>query len=168
MLFPIIIILIVSLVIIAIVVNALQQHKEKIEAEKRTEIAKQKSVIDETEHVLLAAETIQISQRLKTILLTRVLNALKIIYELNPKIPDLKQRIIEAQDRIKNIELEDESPVNENFVLPDSDKMVILYIQAVKKFRVLVRSEHAKGKIDKQTFTHEDRQLASLQLKVNV
>ena len=62
---------------VAIVVNAMQQHKEKMEAEKRTEIAKQKSIIDETENVLMASETIPVSQKLVYILHQRVQNALK-------------------------------------------------------------------------------------------
>lgn len=168
MIFPIIIILIVSLVVVAIVVNALQQHKEKVEAERRTEIAKQKSVIDETENVLMTIDTIPVSQKLIAILQARVLNALKIIYELNPSIPEIKQRIKESQERIKGININASAPSQESFNMPDSDKMVIQYIQAVKKFRVLLRSEHAKGKVDTQTFSSEDRTLASLQLRVNV
>ncbi|GAC14263.1 hypothetical protein [Aliiglaciecola lipolytica] len=168
MIFPIIIILIVSLVVVAIVVNALQQHKEKVEAEKRTEIAKQKSVIDETENVLMTVDTIPVSQRLVAVLQNRILNALKIIYELNPSLPEIKQRLKESQERLKMIDMETPAPSHDNFVLPDSDKMVIQYIQAVKKFRSLLRSEHAKGKIDTQLYTLEDRQLSSLQIKVNV
>lgn len=168
MIFPIIIILIVSLVVVAIVVNALQQHKEKVEAERRTEIAKQKSVIDETENVLMTVDTIPVSQKLIAILHTRILNALKVIFELNPAIPEIRQRIKESQERLKTINVDAQAPTQESFSLPDSDKMVIQYIQAVKKFRVLLRSEHAKGKVDTQTFSHEDRALASLQLRVNV
>ncbi|WJG11008.1 hypothetical protein [Aliiglaciecola sp. LCG003] len=168
MIFPIIIILIVSLVVVAIVVNALQQHREKIEAEKRTEIAKQKSVIDETENVLSAIDTIPVSAKLISILQIRVLNALKVIYQLNPSMPDIKQRLKQCQDRVKAIDMGAPTPTQENFTLPDSDKLVIRYIQVVKKFRVLLRSEHAKGKVDSQTFTQEDRVMAALQLRVNV
>lgn len=168
MIFPIIIILIVSLVIVAIVVNALQQHKEKQDAEKRTEIAKQKSVIDETEAVLMAVETIPVSQRLVFILQQRVLNALRVVYELNPTMPEIKQRLKDAQERLKAIDISTPPPSTGAFNLPESDKLVIQYIQAVKKFRVLLRSEHSKGKVDTQTFVPEDRALASLQLRVNV
>lgn len=168
MIFPIIIILIVSLVVVAIVVNALQQHREKVEAERRTEIAKQKSVIDETENVLMTIDTIPVSQRLIAILHTRVLNALKVIFELNPSIPEIRQRIKESQERVKTININAQSPSPESFSMPESDKLVIQYIQAVKKFRVLLRSEHAKGKVDTPTFTQEDRTLASLQLRINV
>lgn len=168
MIFPIIIILIVSLVLVAIVVNALQQHREKQEAEKRTEIAKQKSIIDETENVLMAVDSIPVSQTLILVLNTRVLNAIKIIYELNPTIPDAKQRIRNTEDRIKQIDVSRPSPSHDQFTLPENDKLVIQYIQAIKKFRVLLRSEHNKGKLEKQRFLIEDRALASLQVKVNV
>jgi len=156
------------LVLVAIVVNALQQHKEKQDAEKRTEIAKQKSVIDETENVLTATDSIPVSQTLILILNKRVLNAIRIIYELSPTIPDAKQRINNTEDKIKMIDVNQPTPPHEEFILPENDKLVIQYIQAIKKFRVLLRSEHNKGKVDKQVFTNEDRSLASLQIKVNV
>ena len=46
--------LIVALIIIVVVVSAIQQHKEKMEAEKRAQVAKQKAIIDETEELVMA------------------------------------------------------------------------------------------------------------------
>lgn len=154
--------------IVAVVVNAMQQHKEKVEAEKRTEIAKQKSIIDETENVLMASETIPVSQRLIFILHQRIHNALRIIYELNPSMPDIRQRIRDTEDRVKTINIDQDAPSFEGFSLPENDKMIIQFIQAIKKFRVLLRSEHSKGKVDTQAFVTEDKHLNSLQLRVNV
>lgn len=168
MIFPIIIILIVSLVVVAIVVNALQQHREKQEAEKRTEIAKQKSVIDETEAVLMRTESIPVSPKLMQILQRRVLNGMRAIYELNPKMPELRNRLRDCEDKLKSININDPLPSYEHFALPESDKSVIQLIQAIKKFRALLRSEYSKGKVDSQTFSNEDRLLAGLQMRVNV
>lgn len=168
MIFTIVIVLIVVLMIVAVVVNAIQQHREKIEAEKRTEIAKQKSIIDETENVLMASETIPVTQRLIFILHQRIHNALRVVYELNPTMPDIRQRIRDTEDRVKTINIEQDAPSLDGFSLPDNDKMIIQYIQAIKKFRVLLRSEHSKGKVDTQTFVHEDKRLNALQLRVNV
>lgn len=168
MIFTIVIILIVVLIVVAIVVNALQQHREKIEAEKRTEIAKQKSIIDETENVLMTCDTIPVSQKLVQILHGRVFNALKIIYEINPSIPEIRQRIQDAESKVKSIDISTPSPSMEGFKLPDNDKLIIQYIQAIKKFRVLLRSEHSKGKVDTQTFANEEKALSTLQLRVNV
>lgn len=168
MIFTIVIILIVVLIVVAIVVNALQQHKEKVEAEKRTEVAKQKSIIDETENVLMAVETIPVSQRLVQILHQRVFNALKIIHELNPTMPEIRQRINDAESKVKSINVDQPAPSMDGFKLPDNDKLIIQYIQAIKKFRVLLRSEHSKGKVDTQTFATEEKTLATLQLRVNV
>ena len=86
----IIIILIVVLVIIAIVVNAYQQYKAKMDAERRAEIAKQRTIIDETENVLMATSQMPISQGLIRILLQRIQRALQVTLELNPGSPDLK------------------------------------------------------------------------------
>lgn len=168
MIFTIVIILIVVLIIVAIVVNALQQHKEKVEAEKRTEVAKQKSIIDETENVLLAADTIPVSQKLVFILHQRVFNALRVINELNPGVADIRQRLRDAEDKKKTINIDQPPPAQENFKLPDNDKLIIQYIQTIKKFRVLLRSEHSKGKVDTQTYTNEEKTLSTMQLKVNV
>lgn len=168
MIFTIVIILIVVLIVVAIVVNALQQHRDKIEAEKRTEIAKQKSIIDETENVLMAVETIPVSQRLIQILHTRVFNALKVVHELNPTMPEIRQRIQDAESKVKSINIDQPTPPMDSFKLPDNDKLIIQYIQAIKKFRVLLRSEHSKGKVDTQTFSNEEKTLSTLQLRVNV
>lgn len=168
MFFTIVIILIVTLIVGAIFVNALQQHKEKVEAEKRTEIAKQKSIIDETENVLVAADTMPVSQQLVYILHQRVINALRVINELNPGTADVRQRLRDSDDKIKTINVGAEAPSHDSFQLPDNDKLIIQYIQAIKKLRVLLRSEHSKGKVDTPTFSKEDKQLAALQLRVNV
>ena len=40
--------LVVALIIFVVVISAIQQHKEKQEAEKRVKVAKQKAIIDES------------------------------------------------------------------------------------------------------------------------
>lgn len=166
--FTIVIILIVSLIVIAIVLNAVQQHKEQVEAEKRAELAKQKSIIDETEDALSAAAYMPVSQQLVMILHKRVQNALKAQYEINPKAIDIKQRMQDADERSNSINLDQPPPSEDAFVLPDNDKQIILYIQGIKKLRMLLRSEHSKGKVDTHVFMEEDKRLDRLQLRVNV
>ncbi|MBT0587165.1 hypothetical protein [Alteromonas oceanisediminis] len=167
--FAIIVGLIVSLVVVAIVINAVQQHKAKQEAEKRTEIAKQKSVIDETESVLMSASQFSISPKLVWILHQRIQNALKIIYELNPTLPEIKQRVRDAEERVQSIDVNASSGGEQSAVnLPENDKMIIQMIQSIKKLRVLLRAEHSKGKVDTQTYMYEDKILERMQLKVNV
>lgn len=168
MIFSIVIILIVALIIVAIVVNAIQQHRDKVEAEKRTEIAKQKSIIDEAEDAIMAATQINISAKVVLVLHQRVLNALHAIKELNPGVYDIKQKITTYEEKKKTINPDQPPPADDGFVLPDNDKMVIQYIKAVKKFRVLLRSEYSKGKVDSQTFMEEDKRLGRMQLRVNI
>ena len=58
MIVSIIIMLIVALIVIALWVSAVQQHKEKQEAERRKELAKQKKIIEEAEDVLINSTNI--------------------------------------------------------------------------------------------------------------
>lgn len=167
--FTIVIILIVTLIVLAIMVNAIQQHKEKVEAERRTELAKQKSIIDETESVLMAATQSQVpvAPHLNIVLLKRIQNALKFVAELNPNASDNKQRAKEMGERIKAMGSE-AGTIEEKINLPDSDKQIIVCIQSLKKLRALLRSEHSKGKVDTQVFMNEDKRLDRMQLRVNV
>lgn len=168
--FAIVIILIVTLIVLAIMVNAIQQHKEKVEAERRTEVAKQKSVIDETENVLMAASQAQVpvSPELNMVLLKRIQNALKLTVELSNKTTDAKGRLTEISDRIKDFGAQNKPPIDEQIKLPESDKQIIVCIQSLKKLRALLRSEHSKGKVDTTVFMNEDKRLDRMQLRVNV
>lgn len=159
---------VVAMIIVAIFMNAIQQHKERIEAEKRTELAKLKSIVDETEDVLMASAQFPISQQLVYIMHQRIFGALKVMLELNPKLPDIRQRVKEADERSKAIDLGQAAPSDATFSLPNNEKQIIVYIQGIKKLRALLRSEHSKGKVDTQTFLAEDKRLDRLQLKVNV
>jgi hypothetical protein len=168
MVFPIIIVLIVSLIVMAIIVNAVQQHRNKVESEKRIEVAKQKNVIDETDEILLAAEHITISQQLKFILQQRVVNALKIIAQVNPTVLDINGRIETASNKLKELSKNQESTSTDTFSLPSSDKQVVSYIKCIKKMRGLLRSEYTKGRVDSSVFMVEDKYLERLQLRANV
>ena len=154
-------------------VNAFQQHREKVEAEKRTELAKQKAIIDETENVIMSASQSQIpvSPMLNLILLKRIQNALKLTHELNPKAPEIKQRLNDISERIKTNEADAEknkATLADGITLPDNDKQIIVTIQSLKKLRSLLRTEHSKGKVGAQAFITEDKRLDKMQLRVNV
>ncbi len=165
--FTIIIILIVVLLIAAVLINALQQHRARQELEKRNELSKYRHLIDETENVISACATMPVSPRLMQILHDRVLTGLKGMAELGSASSDIKKRISDAEQQKSGSMSVDNKPTNE-FSLPDNDKLIIQYIQAVKKLRMLLRSELSKGRIDNRTFAEEDKSLERLQLRVNI
>ena len=122
--YVIIIILIVVLLIAAIFINAVQQHRAKIESERRAEVSKQKAIIDETENVIMACVNIPTSPRLMEVLHNRVLNALKVINEHNST-PEIKQRINDAEQRTSS---GSDGTVTSDFVLPDNDRRSRNYV----------------------------------------
>ncbi|MFT4994035.1 MAG: hypothetical protein ACI965_001057 [Paraglaciecola sp.] len=168
MTFIIIIVLIVSLLVIAIIVNAIQQHKKKVETEIRSEIAKQKSIVDYTENTIMATQQIPVTQRLLFILHRRVFNALKGMQLLNPGIMDIGQRIRITEEMLKEIKVDQAPPPEEAFQLPSNDKQVIQFIKGIKNMRTLLRSEHRKSHVDRKTFESEDKLLERMQLRSNV
>lgn len=166
MIVTVIVMLIVALIVIAVWVSAIQQHKEKQDAERRKELAKQKKVIEESEDVILNASNIPMSETIIRIIQRRVHDALAVMVELSPTSRELKNRLHESKERISN---NLDTPAEaERLVMPDNDKQIIALVQGIKKLRQILRSEHSKGKIDTQVFVVEDKRLEKLQLRINV
>ncbi|MBL0711486.1 MAG: FeoB-associated Cys-rich membrane protein [Colwellia sp.] len=161
--------LIIALIIFVVVVSAIQQHKEKQEAEKRVKIAKQKAIIDESEELLLNLSNLPSSPSLAKILNRRSLNAAKIMQELMPDTNGIKNRIQELTSRFEaSKDLAKNQTDDEVFMLPDNEQQVLTVLQCIKKLRVTLKSEQTKGVLDAQTFTKEDQRLDAMQLKINI
>ena len=164
----IIIALIIALIIIVVVVSAIQQHKEKLEQEKRTRVAKQKAIIDESEELILSMANLPSSPTLIEILNNRSLNAAKAMAKIMPENKQIAKRVQEIEARAKATK-ENNAPTGEqNFALPDNEQHLVGILQCIKKLRVTIKSEQTKGNLDAQTFTQEDQKLGAIQLKIGV
>lgn len=167
MTYTIIIILIAFLIVCGIGATAVQQFNERKAAAKREEVGRQRVIFDETEESIVAALQMPVSPILIAIMRKRSKTALKAIYE-HSALPEIKSKIEEISNTLKTMDTAQSAPNQNTFVLPKTDKVIIKYIQAVKKLRVILRAEHAKGNITPQLFVQEERALSSLQLRVNV
>ncbi len=162
--------LIITLIIIVVVVSSIQQHKEKLEAEKRINVSKQKAIIDESEEMILNLANLPSNPNTVKILNRRSLNAAKTMQELMPEVKGIKKRVQELKSRLKASEelAENQTASDENFTLPDNEQQLVSILQCIKKLRMILKSEQSKGALDAQTFTGEDNRLAGLQLKINI
>ncbi len=161
--------LIVALIIFVVVIGAVQQHKEKQEAEKRTKVAKQKAIIDESEELILNLGNLPSSPILVKILNKRALNAAKAMEALMPDVKGIKSRIQELNARLEAAEdLAANQSSDEAFMMPDNEQQILTILQCIKKIRVTLKSEQSKGILDAQTFTQEDHRLDAMQLKINI
>lgn len=166
MLIGIIIALIIGLVVIAIVANVLQQQKEKQEAERRQEMSKYRSVLEETELVIANEIGIPISHTGFQILYRRVHATLKSMNQITPNHKDIMARL---QDVTNKIESGDFNAIDsESIKIPENEKILIAMIQAIKKYRTILRTEHSKGNIASPTFMDEDKRVERLQLRINI
>ncbi len=168
MIYTIIIILIVSLVLLVVIMNAFQQHKNKIETERKAELSKQKGIIDNTEAVLISADQIPISQRIVFVMRQRILAAIKVAKSMGDKTVGSNARVKMAEDSLKAIDVNRPPPSEDSFQLPQGDKQVIQFIRSIKTLRSFLRSEFKKNRIESRVFLAEDKLLERLQLRANV
>lgn len=165
MIVSIIIVLIVALIVIALWVSAVQQHKEKQEVERRKELTKQKAIIEETEEALMNSANIPLSENVIRALQRRCYEALNAMVKHSPNSKALKSRMNEAKEKL-SAQVQGNS--NDNLSLPSNDKQLVSLIQGIKKLRIIMRSEHSKGRVDSQVFAAEDKRLEKLQLRINI
>jgi hypothetical protein len=165
----IIIALIIALIIIVVVVNAIQQHKEKLEHEKRAKAAKQKAIIDETEELILSLANLPNNPSLIKILNNRSLNAAKSMAKILPENKSLVKRVQELEARVSaSNDNNSQAASEQSFTLPDNEQHLVGILQCIKKLRATLKSEQTKGNLDAQTFTQEDQKLGAMQLKIGV
>ena len=162
--------LIIALIIIVVIVNAIQQHKEKLEQEKRAKVAKQKAIIDETEDLILNLTHLPHNPGVIEVLNTRSLNAAKAMKQLMPESKGINSRLQEMEARLAaSKELaSNQIPSDEPFILPDNEQQLVAILQCIKKLRAVLKSEQTKGALDAQTFMREDQRLDGMQLKINI
>ena len=168
MLLPLIFSLIGLLLFVLIGYNIIQQYKQKIEAERRIAIAKQRAVIAEVEELLLNATRMPFSKSLLLILQNRIRNALLIMLKSSPGSTPIRDHFTNSEAQIQQIKSNYTPPDESVFRTPENDKEALALLQVTKKIRAVLRSEHAKGKINTEVFVAEDHRLEIMQLKINL
>lgn len=162
--------LIIALIIFVVVVNMMQQHKEKIESEKRVQVAKQKAIIDETEELLLNLTHLPSNPDANEALNRRSLNAAKAIKRIMPEMKGIKSRIQELDSRLQaSVSMAaNQTPSDDVFMLPDNEQQLLVILQCIKKLRAILKSEQVKGALEPTKFTKQDLRLDAMQLKINI
>ena len=167
MLLTLIITLVIALVIIAVIVNAIQQHKERLATLKRAEFSKLRTILEDTEELIVNSANVPLSAAISNMLLKRIAFTLSAMVELEPGAKDIKQRLQETEKRLNESSNSDALPA-ETVTLPDNDQQLIGMIKGIKKLRTVLRAEHARGNVDTQVVIQEDKRLEVLQLRINV
>ena len=167
MLLTLIISLIIALIVIAVIVNAIQQHKERLATLKRAEFSKLRTTLEDTEELIVNSANVPLSAAISQMLLKRIAFTLRAMVELEPGARDIKQRLQETEKRLGEQSSSDSLP-SESVTLPDNDQQLIGMIKGIKKLRMVLRAEHARGNVDTQVVIQEDKRLEILQLRINV
>ncbi|MCL1094995.1 hypothetical protein [Shewanella kaireitica] len=163
-------VLIGVLLLLIIGISIIQQQKARVEAERRTELARQRAIIDETEGVLSNTGLIPCSSNIVLILYKRIEEALVIAASLSPaQKNDYERRLFDLRAQIEALNNAPKSaPAIEMFRLPDNDRQVLTLVQTLKKMKAILRAEHNKGRVEPSNFAQEELRIDSLQLRINV
>ena len=95
-------------------------------------------------------------------------DSLVAILQLDPNLLQVRQRLTNVKALIAQIKANTTKNDDRTFRTPNTDREAIVLLQQVKKIRTVLRSEHAKSKLNTQTFILEDRKLELMQLNVNI
>lgn len=171
MIFTLVIVLIAALLFLVIGINVIQQQKERVEAERRSELARQRAIIDETEEVLSHTGMFPCSSQIILVLYKRVEDALALaVVNAANQTADYQRRLTDIKEQINSLTTNSQKtvPSVESFRLPDNDKQILTLVRVLKKLKSILRAQHNKGKVDPVIFAEEERRIDSLQLRINV
>lgn len=168
MLSPLIFILVALLLFVLIGYNIIQQYKQKVASERRIAISKQRAVIIEVDELLLSATRIPFSKSLLLILQNRIRNALLLMLKSSPENTTIREHLKNTDAQIEQLRNNYTPPDESILRTPESDREALTLLQVTKKIRAVLRSEHAKGKINTEVFVAEDHRLELMQLKINL
>lgn len=162
--------LIIVLIIIVVIVNGIQQHRVKLEQEKRAKVSRQKAILDETEELILNLANLPNNPNIIKILNNRSLVAAKTMFELMPEIKSIRNRVSEMKARLNTSEelATNFKPSDDTFILPDNEQQLVAILQCIKKLRAVLKSEQSRGSLDAQTYVKEDRTLETMQLQISI
>ncbi|MFT5757296.1 MAG: hypothetical protein ACI9LM_002025 [Alteromonadaceae bacterium] len=163
--------LFVALITIVVVVNGIQQHREKLEQEKRALAAKQKAIVEETEELIVQLGNLPPNPFIYNILNKRSMNAAKEMSKILPESKPIKKRFQDMKTRFDASEemLKNQAGLpEETFILPENEQQLVGILQCIKKLRFMLKSERTKGALDPQTFSQQDKRLDAIQLKIGV
>lgn len=164
----VIIILIIALIILAVGVNAYQQHRQRIELERRQKIARYRNILEESETLLANAGAFPVGRNLIYVLHVRAAEALRELVELSPGNTRYKERLRECEEIMGNLKGDSSIAATESFTLPEDDKQIVSMLQSLKKLRAVLTKEYHRGRIDTKHFHEEDRRLEFTQLRITV
>lgn len=155
------------LVLMVIVMTVMQQQRNRVESEKRTEVSRLTLTIDETEDLLSRVTNIPVTKALMIIMHNRILETQKSIFSINND-RTLAAQINDRQQLIESIGNSFHSQGLDTFRLPNDDREVLQMVQLIKKLKGLINNEHKRGRINPDVFGNEIKRADLMQIRINI
>ncbi|NQZ09869.1 MAG: hypothetical protein HRT35_22180 [Algicola sp.] len=159
-------IMIGALLLLLIVVNAIDQYKQKVSVERHRRLMKLAAITHETEELLVNGVQLPMSNTLIGVLLQRNLDVLEQMKTLMPDSSKVPERLEDTRSQLADVDTTNkERPA---LMIPNSDEHTAALIKTIKKVRFILTKQKRRGNLSSADFSREDAALESDMLKVFV
>lgn len=149
-----------------IAVNAIEQYKNKLAAERHQHLIQLAAVISETDELLINRIQLPMTVGLQAILLKRTINVIQKVLTMVPDSHSMPARLKAAQDHLAT--LKGQSSEVPKLTVANNDLNNAAMIKTIKKLRYILSKQKSKGVISAKEFSTEDDILSLFLLRIFV
>lgn len=152
------------MVIIVIAYMVYNDYQVQQDIDKKLLVSKQKDIISEADDLLLNVTQIPYTQKIVSILQSRVLFALKQILVVTPNSFPIQQRITDLKNQIAQSA---SNPIIETQFSPPADSdMSMKMLRVLRRLRKILRIEFNRGRLSQADLLKEDKRLELMIFKI--
>lgn len=149
-----------------IAVNAIDQYKNKLAAERHQQLLQLAAVISETDELLINRIQLPMTVGLQAILLKRTINVIQKVLTMVPDSHSMPVRLKDAQEHLES--LKGQASEMPSLKVANNDLHNAAMIKTIKKLRYILTKQKSKGIISAKEFATEDDILSLFLLRIFV
>lgn len=152
------------MVIIVIAYMVYNDYQVQQDIDKKLLVSKQKDIISEADDLLLNVTQIPYTQKIVSILQSRVMFALKQILIVTPNSFPIQQRIADLKNQITQSAA---NPIIEaQFSPPTDSELSMKMLRVLRRLRKILRIEFNRGRLSQADLLKEDKRLELMIFKI--
>lgn len=149
-----------------IAVNAIDQYKNKLAAERHQKLLQLAAVISETDELLINRIQMPMTIGMQAILLKRTINVIQKVLTMVPDSHSMPARLKDAQEHLAS--LKDQKSEVPKLKVANNDLHNAAMIKTIKKLRYILTKQKTKGVISPNEFSTEDDILSLFLMRIFV
>jgi len=161
-----VLLLIGALIGLLVMVNAIEQYKQKVAHERHQLLLKLAAIINENDELLINSVQLPMTVGLQKIITRRSIAVIEQVLSMVPDSHSMPNRLREANEHLNQLNQTKGGP--SPLVVPNNDGHNAAMIKTIKKLRYVLSKQQAKGSITKREFATEDLVLSHNLIRIFV